>query len=30
MYHTHCHTGLDFDKLEGDEGVGGIFMARQE
>lgn len=30
MYHTHCHTGLDVDKLEGNGGVGGIFMARQD
>lgn len=30
MYHTHCHTGLEVDKLEGDGGVEGIFMARQE
>lgn len=30
MYHTHCHTGVDFDNLDGDEGVGGVFMARQE
>lgn len=30
MYHTHCHTGLDVDESEGDGGVEGIFMARQE